>query len=259
MNISDEMLVAYVDGELSADDVRLVEEYISAHPSEVARIADWRANDDALRGAFELSESQEPAVELPFVANDNSGWPALTKFALAACLFLAVGFGGGLISAQLPFWTNADYKFQVAAWAAEAHTIFATDENRPGEFDQKNAQVAKSWLKNRVGTDVVFPDLSDNGLKFVGARLVGQGGAPAALMTFENTQSERVSIFIQAHEKKLPEIGYWFVHGENATTCVWLNQSVAFSVTGNMADDDLKAIALVMANGLDEAYTGRDI
>lgn len=82
------------------------------------------------------------------------------------------------------------------------------------------------------------------------ARLVWQGGVPAALMTYETASAERISVFVQAHDKKLNELGYWFIHNQDITTCVWLNAQIAFSVTGDLSDEKLKAIALKVRDSL---------
>ncbi|MGJ8528060.1 anti-sigma factor family protein [Maritalea sp.] len=258
MNISDDMLVAYVDGELPQDARKQVEAYLAANPDAKQRVDEWQQNDAALRDAFDLGEEVFEAAPLE-AQNDNQRWRQLTRYALAACLLLAIGFGGGLSLSQLPFMPKDKFQLQVAAWANEAHEIFAIDENRPGEFGLDSTEQAASWLRKRVGVNVAIPDLSANDLTFVGARLVGQGGAPAALMTYEGANAIRVSVYVQAHQQELDELGYWFFHGEDKTTCVWLNQKVAFSITGDLPDDELKRIAVKMADGLGMSYRGRNV
>ena len=258
MNISDDMLVAYVDGELSDDARKQVETYLAANPVAKKRVDEWQKNDSALRDAFDLGEDIH-FVEPPGAHNDNQRWQQLTKYALAACLLIAIGFGGGLSLSQLPFMPKDKFQLQIAAWANEAHDVFAIDENRPGEFGADSTEQATSWLRKRVGVNVAIPNLSANNLEFVGARLVGQGGAPAALMTYEGANATRVSVYVQAHTQKLDELGYWFFYEEDKTTCVWLNQKVAFSVTGDLPDDELKKIAVEMADGLGMSYSGRNV
>lgn len=261
MSISDDLLVAYFDGELSAKKREEVEAYLLANPKEKQRLADWHQNDGALRQAFGLETASHGTKEIGETLksdNDNLRWQQLTRYALAACLLLAIGFGGGLSLSQLPFG-GVKYQQQVAAWANEAHNVFAIDANRPGEFDLGDANDATSWLKKRVGVNVAIPDLTGEQLRFVGARLVGQGGAPAALMTYETASAARVSVFVQAHSQDLKEVGYWFIHGADNTTCVWLNTEIAFSVTGNMSDDDLKLIALKVRDSLGIGYQGRKV
>ncbi|GLQ16379.1 anti-sigma factor family protein [Maritalea porphyrae] len=258
MNISDDLLVAYVDGELSQAKREEVETYLAQNPEQAERVKQWQANDLALKQAFSLDDVPDVQSELPTAHNDNNRWQQLTRYALAACLLLAIGFGGGLGLSQLPFG-DVKYQLRVAAWANEAHEVFATDKNRPGEFDQDSLDVATGWLQKRVGVDVSIPNLESNQLRFVGARLVGQGGLPGALMTYETASAERISVFVQAHSEQLAEVGYWFVPSEDKTTCVWLNQNIAFSVTGDMSNDDLKAIALRVRDSLGLGYQGRNV
>lgn len=258
MSISDDLLVAYIDGELPAAKRKEVKAFLAANPDQAMRVAQWQENDLALKQAFSLEEGDAAKIQPPIAHNDNQRLKQLTRYALAACLFLAIGFGGGFGLSRLQFG-DEKYQLRVAAWANEAHEIFAVDANRPGEFDQDSADVATGWLKKRVGIDVSIPNLESNQLKFVGARLVGQGGRPAALMTYETASAERVSVFVQGHSEKLAEVGYWFFPTEDKTTCVWLNENIAFSVTGDMTDEQLKAIALNVRAGLKSNYRERSI
>jgi len=254
MSVSDDLLVAYIDGELAQRECEQVEEYLAQHPEEQHRIAQWRRNDDALRLAFEVDDEPELVA-----SNDNRRWQQLTRYALAACLLLAVGFGGGLGLSKLPFGGGEKYQLQVAAWANEAHEIFAIDARRAGEFGADDAIQATSWLKKRIGVEMTIPDLKADQLQFVGARLVGQGGAPAALMTYETSASERISVFVQAHDQKIDEVGYWFIHGQDKTTCVWLNEQIAFSVTGDLSDEKLKSIALKVRDSVGAGYRANNV
>jgi len=257
MNIDDDMLVAYVDGELSEFDKKRVEKFLDQNPEAAARVADWQSNDLALIDAFSLDgeHSNNEQHQGDDYSSPSSGrWQQLTKYAIAACLFLAVGFGGGLSFSLLPFGKSENYQLQVAGWAAEAHEIFATDENRPGEFDLASSVQAVKWLRQRVGVGVSVPDLSKDDLKFLGIRLVGQGGEPAALMTFETGDAQRVSVFVRSNDQPPKQSGYWFFHGEDKTTCVWLNATIAFSVTGELPDAQLKSIALKVVDSLGAGY-----
>lgn len=259
MNITDDMLVAYLDGELSELDHKRVEKYLAENSDAAERVADWRSNDAFLKSAFSI-EGEESSADLQvefasdYSAPNSARWQQLTRYAIAACLFLAMGFGGGLTLSLLPFGNAEKYQLQVAGWAAEAHEIFATDQNRPGEFGVESSAQAESWLRQRVGVGVSVPDLSADQLKFVGIRLVGQGGEPAALMTFETANAQRVSVFVRSNEQPPEESGYWFFHGEDKTTCVWLNAKIAFSVTGELPDEQLKSIALKVVDSLGMGY-----
>ncbi|HYY38717.1 MAG TPA: anti-sigma factor, partial [Xanthobacteraceae bacterium] len=50
--VTEEELHAYVDGELAADRQRTVEAWLASHPEDAARVAQWRAQAEAIRARF---------------------------------------------------------------------------------------------------------------------------------------------------------------------------------------------------------------
>ena len=50
--MTEDELHAYVDGELPADRRAAVEAWLAAHPEDAARVAEWRAQADAIRARY---------------------------------------------------------------------------------------------------------------------------------------------------------------------------------------------------------------
>src|SRR5262245_34041856 len=50
--VTEEELHAYVDGELATDRRRTVEAWLASHPEDAARVAQWRAQAEAIRARF---------------------------------------------------------------------------------------------------------------------------------------------------------------------------------------------------------------
>ena len=47
--VTEDELHAYVDGEIAADRRGAVEAWLASHPEDAARVAQWRAQADAIR------------------------------------------------------------------------------------------------------------------------------------------------------------------------------------------------------------------
>ncbi len=122
---SDEMLSAWLDGELSEADSAMVEASVNADPSLLDRVSALQRNDALLREAFPQVESvptallarlglneveSRPAAEVVDLASERAKRAAQTKprwtaakWKVAAQLVLVVGIGG-LVGSQ---WVRA--------------------------------------------------------------------------------------------------------------------------------------------------------
>lgn len=108
--VTDEMLMAYVDGELDPETGRGVAAAIAADPSLAERARMFTSSADAARSAFAdilaapapsglvdaLREQSASATVIPFPARR---W-VRAALPLAACLLLAIGVGGGYLLGQ---------------------------------------------------------------------------------------------------------------------------------------------------------------
>src|SRR5207247_9416696 len=56
--VTEEELHAYVDGELAADRRGAVEAWLASHPEDAARVAQWRAQADAIRARYGMLASE---------------------------------------------------------------------------------------------------------------------------------------------------------------------------------------------------------
>jgi anti-sigma factor RsiW len=91
--VTEEELHAYVDGELAADRRGTVEAWLASHPEDAARVAQWRAQAEAIRarfGAF-ASEPVPTRFDLDRLARRARSWRA------AAAAAVIVAFVAGAV------------------------------------------------------------------------------------------------------------------------------------------------------------------
>src|SRR5262249_61308704 len=92
--VTEEELHAYVDGEIAADRRGAVEAWLASHPEDAARVAQWRAQAEAIRARFgALASEPVPARfdldRLPPPAPSSPAVPA------AAGVMAVFARGGG--------------------------------------------------------------------------------------------------------------------------------------------------------------------
>src|SRR5262245_39723208 len=92
--VTDDELHAHVDGELPADGRAAFEAWLAAHPEQAARVAEWRAQADAIRARYGAIAS-EP-VSARFDVDKLTRSRRSGRMIAAAAVILAFLAGGGV-------------------------------------------------------------------------------------------------------------------------------------------------------------------
>lgn len=196
-------LQAYLDGELEAARRDDVESHLSKHPEDAARIESYRAQDAALRDAL-MGITEEPVPDRLIAALTDapprSPMPWWANIA-AALLLLAIGGAIGWGVGNLPGPPAAQVAFLDSAVAA--HRTFAVEERHPVEVSAAEMDVLRSWLSERLGTNLMPPDLGRAGLTLVGGRLLPASKGPAAVLLYETAEGDRITCYITAKAEQL--------------------------------------------------------
>ncbi len=240
--ITDDMLHAYVDGQLDAEDVAVVKAYLQDHPERAAEIADWLAQNQALQDLFPKFEGEleVPDIALPRSANQNF---APMKSIAAALLMLVIGLSVGWIGrgGHQPGNTQIAVAGLVEQ-AIAAHAVYAADQNRPVELDTSQEALLIRWLSNRVGENLVAPDLSANGFTLMGGRLLSVSQGPAAQFMYENSAGERITLFA-ARSDNSQMAQFQYKQNGNIGSFYWQDENIRYAVVGGLPRKELSKVA----------------
>lgn len=187
--VGEQELHAYLDGELPAERRRAVEAWLVAHPDEAERLAEWAAQGERIRAAYDpvLSEPVPPAT-VAMVRRARAR--PLRRLAAAAAVLVA--FGGGFAAGRL---TPASDQ-ALAQAGLTAHLLYIPERAHPVEVAAADRQHLESWLSKRVGLAVTAPDLSSAGLNLLGGRVAPVGSRAGALFMYENAAGERFTLLV---------------------------------------------------------------
>lgn len=125
--VSDEMLMALADGELSETEARVLRELIAADPDLAARYADFEMTRNLLQDAFEpgpVPQKLVVAVHTAAVSNGVGG--AVVAFPQGRAARIArwgAGLAASVVLALGGFWAGRGSIEQVAATGPEAAAI----------------------------------------------------------------------------------------------------------------------------------------
>jgi len=261
---SDEALVAYLDGELEADERAHVEAWIDADPAVRDRLLALSESAGLLRGAFadfvtepvperliaaargETAAATEAEIVVLRPQRASVAPPPSRRWyiqlATAAGLFgLAVGIGTGYLGNGMlaPPKAPADRQVQTAAvnnWLDNAAGDYKLMVNAgdtlvdvPASGD--NGDVLQK-ISQSLPQQVRLPDLKPWGLSFRGARLVVVEGRPAAQLVYTTDNKAIGPLALIIGSTKQPDIAPTFERRQDLNLLYWRHQGRASVLVG---------------------------
>jgi anti-sigma factor RsiW len=231
-------LHAYVDGMLPADRRGTVEAWLANHPDDAARVAEWRAQADAVRGRYgAVSDEPIPArFDLTKLARPRMPWRAIAAAAmLAALVGGTVGWIAHGASAAAPTMLEL-----MTSQALSAHRLYVAEVRHPIEVRAAEQHLIP-WLSKRLGTNLRAPDLKQYSLNLLGGRLLPGPLGPAALFMYESPNGERFTFYASRSTAPRTALRYQ-VAGEVAAVH-WVESEFGYVVSGPADRDRLARIA----------------
>ena len=283
---SDDALVAYLDGELDADERHHVEAWLEADPAVRERLTALAQTGELLRGAYAdiVDEPVPPRLiaaargvsgtapqEAEILVLKRPGWAAITMpaqrwqigLAAAAGLF-GVIFGGvgtylgmGILNPANP---AAERRLAAAAanagWLDNAAgyyklTVSAGDNMLIDVPASNDPREALQKISDSLPQQLRVPDLKPWGLNFRGARLVVVEGRPAAELVYVTDNKAIGPLTLVIGASKQPDISPTFDRRQDVNLLYWRHQGRAYALVGQTDIGYLWGIANDVAWQLD--------
>lgn len=267
-DITEAMLLGYVDGQLTEAERAAVDSYLASHSDKAAEIANWQRQNEALRALFgPVADEPVPArLDPRLLAGRRRGsglalpWPRL---AAAAVLVLVLGSAAGWYGRGLVFPEETPSAVLIED-AVTAHALFTQERRHAVEVAASERAHLLTWLSSRIARPIDSPDLSAEGFTLVGGRLLPSsayaGAGPAAQLMYENAAAQRVTVYITA---ALPDGAgeRIFTRLDALDAFYWANDRITCTVVGDLPEAEMQLVARKVYAELtrrpDEAY--RDI
>ncbi|GGE09029.1 transcriptional regulator [Aureimonas endophytica] len=240
--VSEEDLHAYADGVLDAARHAEVEAHLAARPEEAARVETWRRQNETLRALYGPAASEPvPARLHPRRLAAARPVPALPWRRLAAVLvLLALGAGAGWFG-RGEFEAGAPAGSLVAE-AVAAHRLYAGEVVHPVEVRAEDSAHLKAWLSKRLSRPLALPDLTGQGLAFVGGRLLPAGDGPAAQLMYEDEGGRRLTLYI-VPAPEAEETALRLASADGLEAVFWRDETLRCALVGELPRDSLRRIA----------------
>jgi len=241
LNVSEDELHAYVDGELPAERRGAIESWLTTHPEDAAKVAAWRKQAELIQARYGAvaDEKIPPRLDIGRMAcRRRNPW-----IAAAAAAALVTFVAGGLIG-----WTVRGVESpspsdlsRFTADALEAYRLYVVEVRHPVEVPGDQRPHLVEWLSKRLGSPVLAPQLEKMGLKLVGGRLLpGPTGATAFFM-YEGPSGERFTLYCGHTDDR--ETALRYTAGDQNAAYYWVDQNVAYVLSGPAEREKLRDIA----------------
>ena len=254
--ITDEMLSAWLDGELGAADRERVELWLQHNPQDMARVQAWaadRAGLASLHGRV-LDEPVPEKLRAAVWSRKSIDTTPRWAYAAAAAGLLVTGalLGGGSVWQ----WQKRQFASQESAlraqlaagtaqgWAqraAYAHSIYVAEPRHAVEV-KANEEHLSRWLTRRIDMPVKLFDLHDQGFELVGGRLLPDGPGKSAQLLYQDAQKRRVTVYLRKPEKGT-DAAFRYEQQGNMGMFYWVEEGAGYALVGELPKQTLLELA----------------
>ena len=261
--ITEEMLSAWVDGELDATERVPVQAWLQSHPDDKARVQAWAADREALGRLFG-SVLHEPAPEAlkATVWRRESRTPPRWAMAAAAAGLVVTGAlaGGGLVWQWQAAWHEqrqaelvVQLRQQLApgtaqGWvqrAAFAHSVYVGEPRHAVEVKAQEEHLSR-WLTRRIDIPVKLFDLQAQGFNLVGGRLLPDGPGKSAQLMYQDAPASgpprRVTVYLRKPEQGT-DAAFRYEQQGKLGLFYWVEDGAGYALVGELPKETLLALA----------------
>lgn len=211
-------------------------------------LEEWDRQDAALRALYApVADEPVPARLTASVtaarAAVRAPVPGVWRIAAALAL-LTLGFVAGWSGARMLQPPGP----ALAETAMASFATYAVEVAHPVEVGAEDEAHLVKWLSKRLGTPIRPPDLSDEGFRLIGGRLLPGETSPAALLMYEDEMGRRLALYVTRREGGETELAFAEEPGRRAFW--WIEDGLGCALVGDLPRDTLRRLAISAYHGL---------
>jgi len=255
--IGEDDLQAFVDGRLEPSRLETVKAYLASNPSAGAQLQRDVEHREALRARLAF-KAQEPIPARLRIANlaAAQGRPALFRPTRVAAAMALLMLGGAIGAAGGMWWgsrlsSQAFGQMAVADSAIAAHRIYVSERLHPVEVPGDQEAHLVQWLSRRLGKPLRAPDLTAQGYRLIGGRLLPSGREAAALFMYENESGDRLTLYARSSGQER-ETAFRFEAEGEISAFSWIGDGLSYVVSAKADRAQLLPIAEAIHHQFEE-------
>ncbi len=242
LDVTEAEFHAYVDGQLPPARRAAVEAYVTEHPEEAGRLADYDRLNEALHAAFD-PVLQEPLPESLHATRPRARAPAPLWRVAAAVGWVALGGLLGWSASWLGAPQTASIEHELVRPATVAHVVYTPEVRHPVEVLAAEEVHLAKWLSKRLGAPVRVPDLNSAGFQLVGGRLLPGSEGAAAQFMYEDASGRRLTLYVRPTPGEPDVAAFRYAVRDGVGVFYWLDGALGYALSGALAREDLLSTA----------------
>lgn len=253
-------LLAYADGLLEPARREEVEALLRRDPEAAGRVADYVAQNQAIRAAYGgvVAEPVPPRLLAVLERQPQASfWRRPLRFAAFAASLAAAGFLGWIANAPREEGTQPSQALVEASlalhgdWSPRPEAASVGSAEGPLLLPKALASEPEGELALRVPP----PDLTSLGLQLLALRTTEGRGLPGVQLVYGDGKGERVSLFVTSATggpAVVPEVTH-HRGGGGAELAFWRDGPIAFALIGEGAVGSAERVAAQVRGALQSA------
>ena len=245
--INEADLQAYADERLGAERRLDVEAWLSAHPEDAERVADYRRLHHELRAAYHPVLDEPVPEHLARLARRRPReWRRVAAIAGWIALGAVLGAVGGweLRSARPAAAPGAEAGTTIARRAAIAHATYSPEVRHPVEVGADQEAHLVAWLSKRLGAPLRAPKLDEVGYSLVGGRLLPGDQGPVAHFMYQSPRGTRITLYVRTEVAGNRETAFRYAREANVGVFYWIDRKMGYALSsGDVSKEDLLTVA----------------
>lgn len=239
---SEDDLHAYVDGQLESDRVSALEAWLEAHPDAAEQVAEWQAQNAGIKALFGAEPPAPRRADEEIVKRlaRNQRGPS-RAIAAGIALFVVGGLTGAALT-NLDLSKSSAYVETLPEASKANYLIYSGEVRHPVEVAANEEQHLVTWLGKRIGRTFSAPDLSSQGYRLVGGRLIPYAGKPGAMLMYENDSGQRMTVMIGTNSSERGT-NFRFEEADGVSTFYWIDNGFGFALSAPIGREALLSLA----------------
>ncbi len=238
--LAEEDLHAYVDGRLDAVRRAEVEAWLAKHPSDAARVAAYRQQNDMMQALFNPVLNEPVPMQMYPQARHRSYAQPLRYAAMISAMVMSGVLGWSLHGADKAKQTPM---VAMAKRAALAHVVYTPEVQHPVEVGKEQEEHLTKWLSKRLGSNVRPPHLSNAGYELMGGRLLPDNQGPAAQFMYQDARGLRLTLYVSNKMADKGEAAFRYMQEGKVSVFYWIDEGMSYALSGEIEKADLLKVA----------------
>ncbi|MEQ8248642.1 MAG: anti-sigma factor [Alphaproteobacteria bacterium] len=241
INITDNDLHAYVDGQLEASRRAEVEAHLAANEVAAKAVREYRRLNRRLHEEFD-DVLNEPVPHAMLRVSRPQMIDTFRRIAAVLVLLVAGAAGGWLLNDVV---AEGDDPLAAAfpERAGVIHAIYSAERRHAVEVPAGERPHLVAWLTNRLGTEVNIPDLTEAGFQLMGGRLLPGETKPAAHFLYEDVEGRRVTLYMRHGDIGGRNTKFTYAAEGSVGVFYWINGPAGYALAGSIEREELLKVA----------------